>query len=270
MTQHSDQLRQGAAYFAPQGRWNSPTALNGLPVATSPQDTSVLGAMHTQTFCYQVGTASTALATGIFFSASGTATTGTTTLTATGALVSGGVATLDVPRAIRITASVNLSTTTFTIIGTDGYGQLMQWAGVGPSGDTLGNTGSYVDTSVAFKTASSITISAAATGIATTALEIGTSNTFGMPYVVANAGMGLDCYINGNSATVPGTWTAAYTPTGTPTATTTDVRGLYAVSTLVLPNGSRYFTFQFITPNVNLTPNTDTTVNTFGATPFHA
>lgn len=270
MTQYSDQLRLGRAYYEAQGRWNSPTALNGLPVATSPTDTQVRGAPLTQVIAYQIGTASTALASGLFYSASGTATTGSTTLTATGALVTSSVGTMDVPRTLRITASVNLSTTTFTVAGTDGYGKRMTHSWLGPTGDTLGNTGSYTDSLVAFKTASSFTITAAATGIATTAVMIGTANGFGLPYVLANVGMGLDGFINGFSATVPGTFQAAYTPTGTPTASTTDVRGLYTPATTALPDGSRYFTVMYIAPPVNLTSNNDTKENTYGATPYTA
>lgn len=268
MTQYSDQLRLGHAFFEKEGAWNAPTALSGLPVATSPYDTQVRGVPFTQTFVYQIGTASTSLASGIFFSASGTATTGTTTLTATGALVTAGVATMDVPRTIRITASIDLSTTTFTIKGTDGYGQPQTAAIAGPTGNTLGNTGSYRDTLTAFKTASSFTITAAASGIATTTLEIGSANSFGLPYVLANKGQGLDGFIDGFSATVPGTWQVAYTPTGTPTASTTDVRGLYTPATTSLPDGSKYYSVMYVAPPVNLTVNTDNKVNSFGATPF--
>lgn len=269
MTQDASQLRQGNAYFGPATRWNANSTFNGLPCATSPMDTENRGAMHTQTFAYQIGTASTALASGIFYSASGTATAGVGTLTSTGALVSNGVATFDVPRGIRITSSINLSTTTFTFIGTDGYGQAMKYSLAGPTGNVLGNTGSYVDSLVTFKTVTSAS-SNTATGTGTTALLIGDNNTFGLPYVLSNVGMGLDGYINGFSATVPGTFVAAYTVTGTPTASTTDVRGTYTPATTSLPDGSKYFTVMMITPNVNLaaTPSIDDTVHTYGATPF--
>lgn len=264
--QWDDQIRLGAAYFTGEGRWNSPTALSGLPVATSPQDTQVRGVPFTQCFVYQIGTASTSLASGIFYSASGSATN-SSTFTATGPLVSNSVATLDVPRTIRITSSVNLSTTTFTVKGTDGYGQPLTAAWVGPSGDVLGNTGSYTDSLVAFKTASSFTMGTA-TGVGTTAFLIGSANGFGLPYVLGNKGQGLDGYIDGFSATVPGTFQVAYTPTGTPTASTTDVRGLYTPATTSLPNGVKYYSVMYVAPPVNLTVNTDNKVNSFGATPF--
>lgn len=264
MTHFSDQLKQGYSAFQLYGAWNGGT-VSGLPTATAPNDNQTHGTPHTQTFCYQIGTASTALASGIFFSASGATTGGT--LTSTGALVSGGVATLDLPRAIRITASVDFSTTTFTIRGTDGYGQALTWSGVGPSGNTLGNAGSYVDSLSAFKT---VTTASMTVNSATTTLMIGTSNTFGLPFRLINAGMGLGVFINGSTATVAAgnTWTAGIGATGTPTATTADVRGTVALATVVLPNDSRYFTVQMIQPNVNLTQGTDTKEAAFGPTPF--
>lgn len=263
MTQYSDQLWQGQAQFVRALSWNQPTALNGLPTATNPNDTQLLGVPHTQDFKYQMGTASTSLASGIFFSASGPTTAGT--LTSTGPLVSGGVATMDLPRCIRFTASVDLSTNVLTIRGTDGYGQSLTWSGVGPTGNTIGNTGSFIDSLSAFKT---VTTASVVGGLSTTQVMIGTSNTFGLPYRLPNKGMGLDLYIDGNSATVPAVWTAGFAATGTPTASTADVRGTIAVSTLVLPNDTRFFTAMYITPNVNQTVNTDIKEFSFGATPF--
>lgn len=265
MTQFSDQLRQGRAYFEGAQKWNTPgTVPNGMPVATSPSDTQSHGVPTTQQFYYQVGTASTALASGIVYYAN-TATGVTGTLSATGALVSSGTATLDVPRTLRITASVNLSSSTFTIIGTDGYGQTQKYSILGPTGNTFGNTGSYVDTAVAFKTVTSASQSG---GTSTAGLAIGSANGFGLPYVLANVGMALGVYIDGSLATVPATFQAAYTPTGTPTASTTDVRGLCTLATTVLANDSRYITIGMIAPPVNLTVNSDSKVNSFGATPF--
>lgn len=268
MTQFSDQLWQGRASF---GRtWNGGSSA-GLPSATSPNDTQALGAVHTQDFWYQLGTASTALASGLFFSASGTATTGSATLTGTGALVSGGVGTFDVPRGVRITASVNLSTTTFQIVGTDGYGQSQTHQFVGPTGNTFGNTGSYTDSLVAFKTVTAMTIAnPTASGVATTAFAIGSNDMYGLPYVLTNAGCGLGVNINGSTASIAPTFTAAFTPTGTPTASTADVRGSVTLATAVLANGSRYITIGMITPNVNQTPTTDDKLRTFGATPYTA
>lgn len=266
MTQFSDQLRLGNAYYEAQARWNG-GGQAGLPLASSPQDTQVRGVPLTQTVYYQMGTASTALASGIFYSASGTATVAGNVMTATGVLVVGGSVNFDVPRGIRVTASINLSTTTFTVVGTDGYGKTQSHSFVGPTGDTIGNTGSYTDSLVTFDTVTAVSNNVA-TGLGTTLVMVGDNNLYGLPYVLSNVGCGLDVYINGCSATVPATWTAAYTPTGTPTASTSDVRGTVALSTVVLANGTRYITIGMIAPSVNLTPTTDDKIRNYGATPF--
>lgn len=266
MTQSSDQIRLGQAYYEAAARWNG-GAMAGFPLATSPQDTQVRGVPLTQAFYYQMGTASTALASGIFYSASGTATAAGNVMTATGVLYVSGTANLDVPRGVRITASINLSTTTFTVVGTDGYGKTQSSAFVGPTGNTIGNTGSYVDSLVTYDTVVTISNNTA-TGLGTTLVMVGTNDTYGLPFVLSNVGCGLDVYINGASATVPATFTAAYTPTGTPTASTADVRGTVALATVVLANGTRYITVGMIAPPVNLSIITDDKVRSFGATPF--
>lgn len=266
MTQFSDQLRLGAAYYELQARWNGGGGA-GFPLATAPQDDQILGVPVTGAFYYQMGTASTALSSGIFYSASGsTSTTGA--MTATGALVTASVATFDVPRGIRVTASVNLATTTFTIVGTDGYGKAQTHAFVGPTGNTIDAAGSYVDSLVTFKTVTTISHSAQATAITTTLLKIGNNNCYGLPYVLNNVGGALDTYINGSTATVPSTFVAAYTPTGVTTASTVDVRGTCTLSTLILANDSRYITIGMIIPPTNLSVVTDDKVHTYGALPY--
>lgn len=264
MTQFGSPLFTGDAYFAPAVLWNSNTGVQGIPTGTSPNDTQNRGAVITPIFCYEIGQASTALASGIFYSASGA--TGST-LTSTGALVSGGVATLDSPRCIRFTSSVDLSTVTITIRGTDGYNQSLTWSGVGPTGNTLGNAGSYVESASAFKTVTTASTNAT---LGTTAFLIGTGNTFGLPYRIDNAGKIVAARVNGATATTNADVivTAGYTATGTPTATTADVRGLVAFATTLLPNGSRYFTVAMIIPPVGLNPGNDGKEQTYGATPF--
>ncbi len=237
-----------------------------MPTASNPYDTQSMGTPHTQTFSYQIGTASTALASGVFYSASGTATAAASPLVATGALVSAGVATFDVPRGIRITASIDLSTQTFTFIGTDGYGSSQTTAIVGPTGNTLGNTGSYVDTLTTFKTITSIT--ANATGVGTTALLIGDNNCFGLPFAIANKGRVMGTFIDGQTATVPSTVVAGLTATGVATATTADVRGTVTLATVVLANDSRYITINMIQPQVGLSPSLDNRANSYGPVPF--
>ena len=262
MTNFADQIRIGNAYFGAQALWNNSGtagARSGMPFATAPQDTQVLGVPLSQVFVYQVGTASTA----------GTATAGRFFYSATGA--TGGITLTtyvnDVPRSVRIFSSVNLSTVTFTLIGVDGYNQTQNYAITGPTGNTLGNAGSYVDTLVTW---TDLTTASGSGSTGTTAFSISNNDTYGLPYVLANVGMGLDGYIDGGSATIPGTFVAAFTPTGTPTASTGDVRGTYAFSTTVMSNDTRRLTVMYVAPPVNLAtnPGLDDKNRSFGATPF--
>lgn len=260
MTQFSDQLKQGAAYFAAAPIWNNGGTAGvrpGIPTASAPNDTPVLGVPHTQTFYYQIGQASTAgsaTASRFFYSASG-ATGGISLTTYVN----------DVPRVARIFSSVNLSTVTFTLIGLDGYNQTVAWSGVGPTGNTLGNTGSYVDTSVAFM---DLTTASGNGSTGTTAFGISNADIYGLPHRLSNVGMALGLYIDGSLASIAPTFTVGSTATGTPTATTGDVRGTVTLATAVLANDSRYFTVGYIAPPVILTPSTDDKLRNYGATPF--
>ena len=272
MTQFNDQLRLGAAYWELQARWNG-GGMAGFPLATAPQDSQVAGVPLTQAFVYQVGTASTALASGIFYSASGsTSTTGA--MTATGPLVTASVATFDVPRGIRITASIDLSTTTFVVVGTDGYGQTQSHSILGPTGNTIGNIGSYRDSVTTFRTVTTISHTAQATAITTTLLMIGDNNQFGLPYRLNNVGGGLGIYVDGQpslasgSATTAAAFTAAIATTVTPAATTADVRGYVTMSTTLLANDSRYITIAMVAPPVNRGIGTDDKISSYGPAPF--
>lgn len=256
MTQFGDQLSQGNAFYEAFSVWNG-GGQAGLPLATSPSDTQALGVPHTQTFAYQIGvasTAGTATAGNFFYSASGA--TGGITLTNT---------TNDVPRGVRIFSSVNLSTVTFTLIGTDGYGRTLEFQTPGPTGNTLGNVGSYVDTAVTFQTL----VTASGNGsTGTTAFSISNNDTFGLPYHLPNVGCGLGLYVDGHTATAAPTFTAGFTATGTSTATSADVRGTVTLATTDLSDGSKYFTVLMIQPPVNLTVATDDKVHNYGATPY--
>lgn len=251
MTTFFDSVKMGRAVYN----------RNSVPSAGYAED-EIYGVPLTQTYVYQVGTASTSLASGVFYASSAIAGT----LTGTGALVSSGVATFDVPRCITVTASSNMSTTTFTFQGTDAYGASLTASITGPTGNTFGNSGSVVTTLSAFKTVTTASANGAATGL----LAIGNSDTFGLPYRLANVGEGLGAYINGGSASVAPTYTAGFAATGVATATTADVRGTVALATTVLANGSRYVTFQFVTPNDGTLAANDTKENTYGVTPYSA
>lgn len=144
------------------------------------------------------------------------AVAGAGNLTINGASASGGVATMDVPRAVGILSTDAGDTTqTATVYGTDAYGV--------PTVETIAFNGTNaVNGKKAFKTITRVAISAAMTGNATVA----NTGIFGLPYVAANRGAVLTAW---NSAFVTtGTFAAAVT-TSPATATTGDVRGTYLV-----------------------------------------
>ena len=249
MTSFFDNVKMGRAVYN-----------RNLTPPTGYAEDESYGIPLTQTYLYQMGTASTSLASGVFYASSAVAGT----LTGTGVLVSGGVATFDVPRSVQITASSNMATVTFTIRGTDVYGAPLTWAGVGATGNTFGNSGSYVTSLSAFKTVTTASSDGAATG----PLGIGTSDTFGMPFRIPNVGYGLDAYINGGTSSIAPTWAAGLAATGVATATTADVRGTVALATAISANGSRYISVKFATPNTGIAAGADTKENTYGVTPF--
>jgi hypothetical protein len=257
MTSFGDQLKLGGAQYAPA------TATTAAGYVLGYSDLENTGVPVTPVYYYAVTTPSTSLASGIVYittSASGT-------LSATGALVSGGVATIDFPRALQITATTNISTALITIRGTDGYGQAMTWTGIGPTGNTLGAAGSFVITNKAFKTVSTASISAAATG----GILIGTSDTYGLPYRVGATNRVVGLFVDGFSfGSSAGTVTASFSATGAAhTASGTDVRGLVALPTAVLANGTRNYAIGIISPSFNVAPSAnESTANTYGATQF--
>ena len=254
MTSFFDRIKSGRASYN-----------YAMTPTTGYAEDEIYGVPLSQMYWQNVGTASTALATGIVYSASGFAAG---TLTPTGPLVSGGVATFDVPRGIRMTASVNLSTVTFTIRGTDAWGAPQTWSGVGPTGNTLGNAGSYVDSTVTFKTVT--TASSGSGSVGTTAFYIGNNNDYGLYYYIGNVNRVVAVTTDGAFATIPWTVTAGLATTTAPTATTADVRGKITLSTTALANGSRSYAFIYVTPNVGVSAANDTKENTYGQTPYTA
>lgn len=63
--------------------------------------------------------------------------TGAINLTLNGALVSGGIAVLDIPRRVAITSSGNASNVSFTILGTDRFGNVQMSTITGPNNATV-------------------------------------------------------------------------------------------------------------------------------------
>jgi hypothetical protein len=93
-------------------------------------------------------------------------------LTLNGALASGGVATLDTARRVRITCTGNESAKTFTITGTS-------WSGGSQSEILAGANASTSQSVLDYKTVTSITISATAAN----ALTVGTNTVASSPWV---------------------------------------------------------------------------------------
>lgn len=156
--------------------------------------------------------------------------TGAHTLTLDGALVSGGVATLDVPRNIVIDSG-GADTAVLTVTGTDVYGNTLV------ENITLNGT-TAVAGKKAFKTVTSITSSATISNGA----FVGTGDVFGLPFFLSSADLILKELEDGVDATagtgVAGVSTAA-------TATTGDVRGTYDPNTAA--DGATVFDLYIIT-----------------------
>ena len=113
-----------------------------------------------RTIINTVGPLASASATNIY----GPTTPGAGTLTLAGALVTGTVATPDKPRRILITTAANESSKTFTIVGVDANNSVVTELITGPNATTA-------QSALDYKSVTSVSISAAATGN----VSIGTS-----------------------------------------------------------------------------------------------
>jgi len=141
---------------------------------------------------------------------------GAANATINGASASGGVATLDVARAVNVDSSGAGDTTqTVTVTGTDYWGQA-QTETIALNGTTA------VAGKKAFKTITNVAVSAALAGN----LTVGSEDIFGLPYRVTDAGYLLRTGWANAVADNAGTFVAA--DTATATATTGDVRGTFA------------------------------------------
>lgn len=125
---------------------------------------------------------------------------------------------LDCPRAISLTSTGDISAVNFTITGYDVYGQAMSQTRAGPNNNT-------VNTTKAFYQVVSIT----ASGAVGTNTSVGTSDIFGIPVAVADAGYIIKSAWNNTLAQDAGTFVAADATTPA-TAATGDVRGTYKPS----------------------------------------
>lgn len=111
-------------------------------------------------------------------------------LTLNGALVSGGVATMDVARRVLVTAAANESARTLTITGTNWNGDTISETMTGPNATT-----DYTDAD--FKTVTSVTIDGAATGN----ISVGTNGVASSPPipvdVYSRSTIGLQVKVSG-------------------------------------------------------------------------
>lgn len=111
--------------------------------------------------------------------------TGAGNLTIAGALASGGVATLDVPRTLTVYAAGNETSYTFTAYGTDEYGVSIRETMTGPNnGTTYGLK--------AFKTVTRVAVSGDSG-----AVEIGTADRLGLPSAIKSVSQVMAEFRNG-------------------------------------------------------------------------
>ena len=213
MTHFSDPLRSGDAYYGAANKDR--------------------GYQRSELLAVEFGAVVAVTATGVCVAAT---TTGAGALSATGSLVTAGVATFDVPRTVSITATTNVSSNTFTVTGTDAYGQTMSEKITGPNATT-------VNGAKAFKTVTSVT----ATGVVT-AISAGTSAILGLPVRVGDKGKVLELVVDGISETSL-TTVVGLSTTGVSTATTADVRGTLLGGTA--PDGTKRFTTLLIVGDPN-------------------
>lgn len=132
----------------------------------------------------------------------------------------------DVPRAVSLTSTSNLSGLNVTVVGFDYRGNLNTSTRAGPNNNT-------VNTLKAFKSVLSVTPSATNAGT----MSVGSSDIFGLPVVVADAGYITQAKWDNTLAANAGTLVVA-DATSPATAATGDVRGTYAQSGNA-SNGSR-------------------------------
>ena len=173
--------------------------------------------------------------------------------TINGASASGGVATFDYARAVSIvTSNAGNTTQTVTVTGTDYYGQTQT--------ETLTANGTTtVNGKKAFVTITQVAVSAALTGN----LSVGSTDIFGLPYRITDAGYLFRTGWAGAVADNAGTFVAADT-TSPATATTGDVRGTFTPTTAA--NGSRRLVIGMIMTSIQAGPNA-TQTSAIGVTP---
>jgi hypothetical protein len=179
--------------------------------------------------------------------------TGASNALINGASATGGVATLDVCRALSmISTNAGDTTQTVTVTGTDFYGQ--------PQTErrTLNGT-TIVNFLKAFKTVTRVAVSATTAGN----LTVGSRDALGLPYRVTNVAYIASVKWNSTLAQDAGTFTAA-DATSPATITTGDVRGLYVPSNAT--DGTKRLVMLISLPAIAAGPDA-TNVGAIGVTP---
>jgi len=217
MTQFSGDLYIGSVYY--------PDA-----VQTARADYSDLGVQLPRIVAQEFGAVAAADDDGIVVSITPTAAG---VISATGALVSGGVATFDVPRNVSITSTANLSAFTFSWVGTDKYGEAITESLAGPNNSTV----------YGLKAAKTLT-SISATGATSAAIKVGSGTSIGFDFRLSDKGKLLTLVADGVDTLATAVVTAGLAATGVSTATTADVRG--TVLPGVAPDGSKMFTALYL------------------------
>lgn len=158
---------------------------------------------------------------------------------------------LDVPRAVALTSTANLSGVNITIVGFDTYGRQITQTRAGPNNTT-------VNTLKAFKSVLSVTPDATNAGT----MSVGTADIFGLPFAAIDAGYIMPKW-NNTLAQDAGTFVAAVT-TDPNTAAIGDTRGTYAPSSA--SDGSKRLVVWHHLTGSQCGPNA-TTVSAIGVTP---
>ena len=136
----------------------------------------------------------------------------------------------DVPRAVSLTSGANLSAINFLITGYDNYGRRTTQLQAGPNNNTV-NT---------LKTFAGV-ISVVPQGTSASTVSVGSSDIFGLPYVISDAGYAAAVKWNNTLAQDAGTLVLA-DATSPATSATGDPRGTYKPSANA-SNGARRLVF---------------------------
>lgn len=159
----------------------------------------------------------------------------------------------DVPRAISLTSTANLSASTVTITGFDKYGRKQTQTLNGPNNNT-------VNTLKAFASV----LSVVPAGTSASQISIGTADVFGLDFACQDVGYLINAGWNNTQADNAGTLTTADT-TSPATSATGDTRGTFAQSGAA-SNGARRLVLSLHLDGTQCGPNA-TQLAVLGVTP---